>query len=163
MVFLTAWRMVRVRGRLAAGETVLIHGVGGGVASAACRSPSSRSAVLATSSSREKLARASEVGAERTVNYREDDVRTAVRAWVGKRGVDLVVDTVGGPAWDVSIDAAARGGRIVTCGATAGGDPPARIPRVFWKQLDVLGSTMGTAPTSGTSRAMEAGASADRR
>lgn len=145
LVYLTAWRMVRVRGRLEPGETVLIHGVGGGVSSAALQiAVAYGGRVIVTSSSDEKLARAAALGAERGVNYRTDDVRAAVRDWTGKRGVDLVIDNVGGPAWSVSLDAAARGGRIVTCGATAGDEPPARIRRIFWKHLDVLGSTMGS-------------------
>ncbi|MBA2565263.1 MAG: zinc-binding dehydrogenase [Gemmatimonadetes bacterium] len=144
LVFLTAWRMVRVRGRLAPGETVLVHGVGGGVSSAALQIALEAGArVMVTSSSDEKLARAAEIGAERGVRYDREDVALAVREWTSKRGVDLVVDSVGGPAWSTSLDAVARGGRIVTCGATAGGDPPARIQRIFWKQVDVLGSTMG--------------------
>jgi NADPH:quinone reductase-like Zn-dependent oxidoreductase len=144
LVYLTAWRMLRVRGRLAAGETVLVHGVGGGVSSAALQIAVEAGArVMVTSSRREKLERALALGAERGVDYTAEDVREAVRAWSGKRGVDLVVDNVGGDAWAVSLDAVARGGRIVTCGATAGGDPPAGIQRIFWKQVDVLGSTMG--------------------
>ena len=144
LVYLTAWRMVRVRGRLAAGETVLVHGVGGGVSSAALQiAVEAGGRVMVTSSSDEKLGRAAELGAERGVNYVTGDVRAAVREWTGKRGVDLVVDNVGGPAWSLSLDVTVRGGRIVTCGATAGDDPPARIRRIFWKQVDILGSTMG--------------------
>lgn len=145
LVYLTAWRMVRVRGRLAAGETVLIHGVGGGVSSAALQiAIQAGGRVLATSSSDSKLARAAELGAERVANYAREDVRDAVREWTAKRGVDLVIDNVGTATWALSLDAVARGGRIVTCGATTGGDPPALIPRIFWKQVDVLGSTMGS-------------------
>ena len=145
LVTLTAWRMLRVRGRLARGETVLVHGIGGGVATAALGIAVAAGArVMVTSSADAKLARARELGAEAGVNYVREDVRAAVRAWTAKRGVDVVVDSVGGEAWSVSLDAAARGGRIVTCGATAGEDPPARIRRIFWKHLDVLGSTMGS-------------------
>lgn len=144
LVYLTAWRMVRVRGRLAPGETVLVHGVGGGVASAALQiAVAAGGRVMATSSSDAKLARAHELGAERTVNYAREDVLAAVRDWTARRGVDLVIDSVGGSTWLLSLDAAVRGGRIVTCGATADSDPPARINRIFWKQVDVLGSTMG--------------------
>lgn len=145
LVYLTAWRMVRVRGRLASGERVLVHGVGGGVSSAALQiAVAAGGRVMVTSSSDSKLERAAELGAERGVNYAREDVRAAARDWTAKRGVDLVIDNVGGPAWSISLDAAARGGRIVTCGATAGEDPPARINRIFWKQVDVLGSTMGS-------------------
>jgi NADPH:quinone reductase-like Zn-dependent oxidoreductase len=98
---------------------------------------------MATSSADWKLARATELGAERVVNYSREDVRAAVRQWTEKRGVDLVIDNTGAATWALSLEAAARGGRIVTCGATTGGDPPAKISRIFWKQLDVLGSTMG--------------------
>jgi NADPH:quinone reductase-like Zn-dependent oxidoreductase len=145
LVYLTAWRMVRVRGRLRPGETVLIHGVGGGVAGAALQIAVAAGArVLATSSSPAKLDRARALGAERAVDHGREDVRAAVREWTAKRGVDLVIDTVGGPAWSLGLDAVARGGRLVTSGATAGVDPPARINRIFWKQVDVLGSTMGS-------------------
>ncbi len=144
LVYLTAWRMLRVRGRLVPGETVLVHGVGGGVAGAALQiAVAAGGRVMVTSSSVGKLARALGLGAERGVDYTREDVRVAVREWTAKRGVDLVIDSVGGPAWSLGLDAVARGGRIVTCGATAGGDPPARINRIFWKQVDVLGSTMG--------------------
>lgn len=147
LVYLTAWRMVRVRGRLAPGETVLVHGVGGGVASAALQVAVEAGArVMVTSSSDAKLRRAAELGAERGVDYASEDVRAAVREWTAKRGVDLVIDSVGARTWALSLEAAARGGRIVTCGATTGDDPPAGIRRIFWKQMDVLGSTMGNRP-----------------
>ena len=145
LVFLTAWRLLLVRGRLREGETVLIHGVGGGVSSAALAIAVETGArVLVTSSSEEKLARALDLGAERAVHRGRDDVLAAVREWTGKRGVDLVVETVGKATWATSLDAVARGGRIVVCGATTGGDPPALLTRIFWKQVDVLGSTMGS-------------------
>jgi NADPH:quinone reductase-like Zn-dependent oxidoreductase len=145
LVFLTAWRMLRVRGRLRAGETVLIHGIGGGVATAALAVAVDAGArVLATSSSAEKLARALELGAERAAGRGRDEVLAAVRDWTGKRGVDVVVESVGRATWATSLDAVARGGRVVVCGATTGFDPPALLHRIFWKQVDVLGSTMGS-------------------
>jgi NADPH:quinone reductase-like Zn-dependent oxidoreductase len=100
--------------------------------------------VLATSSSAEKLARALELGAERAAGRGRDEVLAAVRDWTGKRGVDVVVESVGRATWATSLDAVARGGRVVVCGATTGFDPPALLHRIFWKQVDVLGSTMGS-------------------
>lgn len=145
LVFLTAWRLLLVRGRLRAGETVLIHGAGGGVASAALAIAVDAGArVMATSSSEAKRARALELGAERAAPRGREDVLAAVREWTGKRGVDVVVESVGKATWATSVDAVARGGRIVVCGATTGGDPPALLNRIFWKQVDVLGSTMGS-------------------
>jgi NADPH:quinone reductase-like Zn-dependent oxidoreductase len=145
LVYLTAWRMLHVRGRLRPGETVLIHGVGGGVSSAALQIAVEAGArVIVTSSSVAKLSRALALGAERGVDYASEDVVAAVREWTGKRGVDVVVENVGRATWAASLDAVARGGRIVTCGATTGDDPPAGLRRIFWKHLDVLGSTMGS-------------------
>jgi NADPH:quinone reductase-like Zn-dependent oxidoreductase len=145
LVFLTAWRLLLVRGRLRAGETVLIHGAGGGVAGAALAIAVDAGArVMATSSSEAKRARALELGAERAAPRGREDVLAAVREWTGKRGVDVVVESVGKATWATSVDAVARGGRIVVCGATTGGDPPALLTRIFWKQVDVLGSTMGS-------------------
>jgi NADPH:quinone reductase-like Zn-dependent oxidoreductase len=122
---------------------VLIHGVGGGVAWAAVQIALLCGArVIATTSGDEKAGRAREAGAELVVDYRKDDVAQAVRRHTGKRGVDVVVDMVGEATWMTSLRAAARGGRIVTCGATSGPSPKEDIRLIFWKQLSILGSTM---------------------
>ncbi len=145
LAFVTSWRMLMTKADLQPGEWVLIWGVGGGVASAAleiCRAAGARAIV--TSSSDDKLARALELGAHATINHARDDVADAVRSRTDGRGVDVVVEHVGAATWARSIDALARGGRLVTCGASSGGQPPAGLHRIFWKQVTVHGSTMGT-------------------
>jgi len=143
LVYQTAWRMIVTRAVVRAGETVLIHGVGGGVAGAALEIARLAGArVLATTSGPEKARRAREAGAELVVDYTAEDVGAAVRRHTAKRGVDVVVDTVGEKTWMTSLKAAAKGGRIVTCGATSGPNPPEELRLIFWKQISILGSTM---------------------
>jgi NADPH:quinone reductase-like Zn-dependent oxidoreductase len=145
LTYLTAWRMLVTRGGLREGETVLVHGVGGGVALAALAIAKCLGAtVLVTSASDGKLERARELGADIVINHRTVDVVTEVRSLTGKRGVDLVVDSVGQETWMSSLRSAARGGRIVTCGATSGPNPSEEIRLIFWNQLSILGSTMGS-------------------
>jgi NADPH2:quinone reductase len=100
--------------------------------------------VIATASRDAVLAVARERGAVATINHRGDDVLAAVREITGGRGVDVVYEHVGADTWATSIEALCRGGRLVLTGATTGGNPPARLHRIFWKQLDVLGSTMAS-------------------
>lgn len=144
LTFLTAWRMLFTRARLQAGETVLIHGIGGGVAQAATMlARQAQAAVIVTSSDDAKLEKAKALGAQITINYAREDVARRVRELTGKRGVDVVVETVGKATWMTSLRCAAKGGRIVTCGATTGPDPAEEIRLIFWNQLSILGSTMG--------------------
>jgi NADPH:quinone reductase-like Zn-dependent oxidoreductase len=139
----TAWRMIVGRGGVRPGDTVLIHGVGGGVAWAALEIALLCGArVIATTSSEAKASVAREAGAELVVDYTSADVGEAVRKHTGKRGVDVVVDSVGEKTWMTSLKAVRRGGRIVTCGATTGPNPREEIRLVFWKQISILGSTM---------------------
>ena len=98
--------------------------------------------MLATTSGEEKARFASEAGAELVVDYTLEDVAQAVRRHTAKRGVDVVVDTVGEATWLTSLRAVARGGRIVTCGATSGPNPKEELRLVFWKHISILGSTM---------------------
>jgi NADPH:quinone reductase-like Zn-dependent oxidoreductase len=143
LAYQTAWRMIVGRAAVRPGETVLIHGTGGGVAWAALEvALLSGARVLATTSGEEKLSRAREAGAELVVDYAKEDVAQAVRRHTGKRGADVVFDTVGEATWMTSLKAAAKGGRIVTCGATSGPNPKEEIRLIFWKQLSILGSTM---------------------
>jgi NADPH:quinone reductase-like Zn-dependent oxidoreductase len=145
LVFETAYRMLATRARLEAGEWVLIWGIGGGVATAALSIAKALGArVIVTSSSDAKLARARELGADATVNHETGDVVARVKE-VTEGGADVVVDDVGEATWRRSLDAARPEGRIVICGATTGPNPPAALHRVWWKQLTILGSTMGTA------------------
>ena len=146
LVFETAYRMLVTKASLREGEWVLIWGIGGGVALAAfelCRALGA--GTIVTSSSREKLDRASVLGADVAISHSDDDVVKAVREATGGRGADVVVETVGEATWERSLAAAAQNGRIVVCGATSGHSPPARLYRLWWKQLVVYGSTMGMA------------------
>jgi NADPH:quinone reductase-like Zn-dependent oxidoreductase len=144
LVFETAYRMLVTRARLQAGEWVLIWGIGGGVALAAMSIAKALGAsVVVTSSSDAKLERAKELGADAAVNHATGDVVAFVKDVTGG-GAHVVVDDVGEATWRRSLDAARPEGRIVVCGATTGPNPPAALHRVWWKQLSILGSTMGT-------------------
>lgn len=144
LVFLTAWRMLVSRARLKPGETVLIPGIGGGVATAALViAKSIGCTAIVTSSSQEKLAKAKDLGAALGIDYLKEDVAKVIYAWTGKRGVDVVCDSVAGDALDKHIQCLAKGGRLVTCGVTSGPKPQIDFRRVFWNQIDILGSTMG--------------------
>src|SRR5204862_7266389 len=144
MVFETAYRMLVPRARLREGEWVLIWGIGGGVATAALAIAKALGArVMVTSSSDAKLERARELGADAVVNHASDDVVAAVKETTGG-GAHVVVDDVGEATWRRTLDAARPEGRVVVCGATTGPNPPAALHRVWWKQLTILGSTMGT-------------------
>lgn len=141
---LTAWRMLVTRAQLRPNENILIQGIGGGVALAALQIAKHIGArVWVTSSSDEKLARARELGADVTINYRTADVAREVRARTGKRGVDVIVDSVGEATWASSLGALGKSGRIVTCGATSGPMITTDARRLFWNQWTILGSTMG--------------------
>jgi NADPH:quinone reductase-like Zn-dependent oxidoreductase len=145
LVFETAYRMLVTKASVQAGEWVLVWGIGSGVASASfaiARALGARTIV--TSSSAEKLERAKELGAEAAVNHAEDDVAAAVKEATEGRGVDIVVEHVGDATWKTSLQAAGPNARIVVCGATSGPNPPAQLHRIWWKQLTVFGSTMGT-------------------
>ena len=145
LVFETAYRMLVTKAGLQAGEWVLVWGIGSGVASASfaiARALGARTIV--TSSSAEKLERAKELGAEAAVNHAEGDVAAAVKEATEGRGVDVVVEHVGEATWKTSLQAAGPNARVVVCGATSGPNPPAQLHRIWWKQLTVFGSTMGT-------------------
>ena len=146
LVTLTAWRMIVTRAQVQAGETVLVWGIGGGVALAALRIAKLRGArVLVTSSSDDKLAAARRYGADVTLNHAKQKVAQEVRALTGKRGVDVVMDDVGEATWEESLRCLAKGGRLVTCGATTGPKVVSDIRRVFWNHYTIMGSTMGNA------------------
>jgi NADPH:quinone reductase-like Zn-dependent oxidoreductase len=145
LVYVTLWRMLVTNAGLKPGEQVLILGVGGGVASAALQVAAHLGArIIVTSSSDEKLAKAKELGAEHGINYKQADFAKEVRNLTGKRGVDVVVDCVGGESWAKSLASLAKGGRLVTCGATAGAQPQTDIRRIFWNNLKIFGSTLGS-------------------
>ena len=145
LVFETAYRMLVTRAHLQEGEWVLLWGIGSGVSTAGLAIARALGArTIVTSSSDGKLARARELGADVVVNHADGDVKAVVKEATGGHGADIVVDHVGEATWRTSLDVAAREGRIVVCGATSGPNPPAALHRLWWKQLTVLGSTMGT-------------------
>jgi len=145
LVFETAYRLLVTRARLEPDEWVLLWGIGSGVSTAGLSIAKALGArTIVTSSSDAKLARAHELGADVTVNHATGDVKTTVKEATDGHGADVVVDHVGEATWRTSLDVAAREGRIAVCGATSGPNPPAALHRVWWKQLTILGSTMGT-------------------
>jgi NADPH:quinone reductase-like Zn-dependent oxidoreductase len=146
LVYLTAWRALISRARLRAGDDVLILGAGAGTSTAAIQIAKHAGArVFVTSSSDEKLQRAKELGADFAINYKTEEWDRQVFALSGKRGVDVVFESVGAATWLKSIRALKRGGRLVTIGATTGPRPQEEIGYIFWKQIDILGSTMSNA------------------
>jgi len=145
LVFETAYRMLVTRARLQEGEWVLLWGIGSGVSTAGLAIARALGArTIVTSSSDAKLERARDLGADVTVNHADGDVKAAVKEATAGHGADIVVDHVGEATWRTSLDVAAREGRIAVCGATSGPNPPAALHRVWWKQLTILGSSMGT-------------------
>jgi NADPH:quinone reductase-like Zn-dependent oxidoreductase len=144
LVFETAYRMLVTRAALQEGEWVLLWGIGSGVSTAGLAIARALGArTIVTSSSDEKLARARELGADVAVNHATGDVVAAVKEATEGRGADVVVEHVGEATWKKSLDAVAYGGRVTVCGATTGPNPPAALHRIWWKQLSILGSTMG--------------------
>jgi NADPH:quinone reductase-like Zn-dependent oxidoreductase len=141
---LTAWRMLVTRANVQPGEQVLIQGIGGGVALAALQIAKLRGAhVWVTSGSDEKLAKAAVLGADETLNYRNVDVAREIRSRTGKRGVDVVVDSVGAATWQQSLGSLGKRGRLVSCGATTGPMVETDMRKMFWNQWTLMGSTMG--------------------
>ncbi|MGN6105878.1 MAG: zinc-binding dehydrogenase [Kofleriaceae bacterium] len=143
--FLTAWQMVVHKARVAPGDTVLVQGAGSGIGVAAIQIAKLYGArVIATAGSAAKLERAAALGADVLVDYTREDFAAVCRAETGKRGVDAVIEHVGGDVFVASIKAVRNGGRIVTCGATAGFHPAIDLRHVFFRQIEILGSTMGS-------------------
>jgi NADPH:quinone reductase-like Zn-dependent oxidoreductase len=141
---LTAWRMLFGKKTLQPGESVLIVGIGGGVAVACLQLAKLAGArVFITSSSDAKIERAIAMGASGGVNYQRDRVSNAILQMSGG-GVDMVIDSVGEASWGESLRSLRRGGRLVTCGATTGSNPPADLQRLFIRQLEIYGSTGGS-------------------
>jgi NADPH:quinone reductase-like Zn-dependent oxidoreductase len=144
LVFETAYRMLATKAKLQEGEWVLVWGIGGGVATAALAIARALGAqVIVTSSSPDKLERARSLGADATFNHDTDDVPAAVKEITGG-GAHVVVDSVGEATWKRSLDSARTEGRVCVCGATTGPNPPANLHRIWWKQLTIYGSTMGS-------------------
>lgn len=145
VTFLTAWQMLTRKAPVKPGDDVLVMAAGSGVGVAAVQIAKLHGArVIATASSDDKLARARELGADETINHKTQDLVAEVKRLTGKRGVDIVFEHVGAEVWPKVILAAARNGRIVTCGATSGFDARTDLRHVFFRQLEILGSTMGS-------------------
>jgi NADPH:quinone reductase-like Zn-dependent oxidoreductase len=145
LVFVTAWRMLITRGRLRAGEDVLIHGASAGVGIACIQIAKLAGArVFAAASTEEKLDLCRSLGADVLINGEKEDVVRRIREETGRRGMDVVVDYVGKATWVKSLQCLSRGGRLVTCGATTGYNPEEDLRHVFYRQLEIIGSTMGS-------------------
>ena len=142
---LTAYRAVATRGQVQPGEQVLILGIGGGVATFALQIAAALGAeVFVTSGSDEKLDRARQLGAKAGFNYRTSNWVQEVKAATGGQGADVIIDGTGGRTFDQALDAVRPGGRVVSYGATTGLVPELQVRRIFWKHLNLLGSTMGS-------------------
>lgn len=142
---LTAWRMLVSKARLQPWETVLIFGIGGGVSLAALQLAKAFGArAIVTSRDAGKLDRALALGADHVIDGSRQDIAGRVLALTGGRGVDVVIENVGAAVWPHAMKSLVRGGRLVTCGATTGDQPGADLRRLFIRQLQVLGSTLGT-------------------
>ncbi len=145
LVFLTAWRMLVTRARVQVGEDVLVQAGGSGVGTAAIQIAKLHGArVLTTVGSDDKADGVRALGADEVINYRGKDFLDEVRRLTFKRGVDVVVESVGEETWERSVRSLAKGGRLVTCGATSGYKAMTDLRYVFSKGLSILGSTLGS-------------------
>jgi len=145
LAYVTAWRMLMARAGLMAGQTLLIHGTGGGVALAALQlAKLAGAAAIVTSSSDEKLKRAGQLGADHKINYKTSDVVSAVKGITGGRGVDVIFETVGAATWPIDFACVRKGGKIVICGVTGGPTAETNLQALYWNQITVIGSAMGS-------------------
>jgi NADPH:quinone reductase-like Zn-dependent oxidoreductase len=145
IAFITAWQMLVDRAQLRQGETVLVLAAGSGVGSAAIQIAKLWGArVIATASTDQKLAAARRLGADEVIDPARTELVAEVKRLTGRRGVDVVVEHVGASTFPKSVVACAKGGRIVTCGATDGHEPVLNLRHVFWRQLSILGSTLAS-------------------
>jgi NADPH:quinone reductase-like Zn-dependent oxidoreductase len=146
LTFMTAWHALVQRANVRPGETVLVHAAGSGVGVAAVQIAKLLGArVIATAGSDAKLEKAKGLGADEVVNYEKQDFSKEVRRITERKGADVVFEHVGKTTWEKSILSVALGGRITTVGATTGFDPLTDLRHVFFRQISILGSTMGTA------------------
>ena len=145
LTFLTAWHMLMTRAGLKDGDDVLVLAAGSGVGQAAIQIARLRGArVFATAGSEEKLERARAIGANEVIHHYKQDIVEAIHRFTNRRGVDVVIEHVGEATWWKSVRVLARGGRLVTCGATTGATGAIDLTALFAKQLSILGSYMGT-------------------
>lgn len=144
LAFLTAWHMLFSRARMRAGDTVLVLAAGSGVGQAAVQiAKAFHGRVIATAGGPDKIARALALGAEHAIDHYAEDMAARVKQLTGGRGVDIVVEHVGQATWEKSVRCLARGGRVVTCGATTGYQTTLDLRHLFARQLSLLGSYMG--------------------
>jgi NADPH:quinone reductase-like Zn-dependent oxidoreductase len=146
---MTAWQMLLDKARVQRHETVLVMAAGSGVGVAAIQIAKLQGAhVIAASSSDDKLAKARALGADEVVRYGEGvDLGAELRRMTAKRGVDVIIESLGGPLFPALLRSLAPGGRLVTCGNTAGHEAMIDLRYVFWRQLSILGSTMAPKST----------------
>lgn len=145
LTFLTSYRMLFKKGKVKAGDSVLIHGGGSGVSissllllkEAGCK-------VFLTTSKEDKIEKLKEIGASEVINYKKENVLKRVLDLTGGEGVDFVIDCAGKETWLTSLRVLKKGGKILTCGATTGPDPQEEIRLIFWKQIEIIGSTMSS-------------------
>ncbi|HLG20548.1 MAG TPA: zinc-binding dehydrogenase [Bdellovibrionota bacterium] len=145
LAYLTAWSMVVSKARVRAGDAVLVMSAGSGVSTAAiqiCKMLGAK--VFATASTPEKADRAKkDPGADVVIDYTTTPIDKEIRTLTEKRGVDVIIDHVGGEQWLPMLRSLRKGGTLVTCGATAGFEPKEDLRQIFFRQLRILGSTMG--------------------
>ena len=145
LVFLTAWNMLKTRGNLTTGETVLIHAAGSGIGSAAIQiARLSGANVITTVGSAGKRKKAKALGADHVINHSKEDFVDKVNEFTDGKGVDLVFEHIGPETWEKSMLCLKRGGRIVTCGATSGPTVNLDIRFLFARQLSISGCYMGS-------------------
>ena len=145
LTFLTAWHMLITRAQLKRGEDVLVLAAGSGVGQAAIQIAFLHGArVFATAGSDDKLERARALGAYEVIHHHKQDIAEEIKRLTNRRGVDVVIEHVGEATWAKSVRSLARGGRLVTCGATTGPSGALNLRALFAKQLTIHGSFMGT-------------------
>jgi len=141
----TAWRMLFTKAQIKPGQIILLHGIGGGVALCALQLAKLIGArVIVTSSSDKKLTGARQIGADCTINYKTANVAESVKDLTSGRGVDVVIDTVGAATWPVDFAVVRCGGRIILCGVTTGAKAETDLRALYWNQLTIMGSIMGS-------------------
>ena len=145
LVFLTAWHMLTARAKLQPGEDVLVLAASSGVGMAAIQiAKMFQCRVIATAGGAAKMAKAKELGADHVIDHYQQDISAEVKKFTEKRGVDVVFEHVGEATWSKSVESLAPGGRLVTCGATTGGNAKIDIRFLFSRHQSLLGSYMGT-------------------
>jgi NADPH:quinone reductase-like Zn-dependent oxidoreductase len=143
LVFETAYHMLVTKARVGPGDTVLVLAANSGVGIAAVQIAKLLGAeVIATAGDREKAEGARRLGADHTVDHYKQNVLTEVRELTAGRGVDVVIEHVGKSTWEGSVKALAKGGRLVTCGATTGADVLTDLRYIYSRELTIYGSYM---------------------